>query len=100
MKRMLPFMLGLAFIGTVAPAQTINQRVANQRERIAAGRADGELTRRETRQLRGEERGLKQQERTERRADGGRLTPGQRGQMQQELNQDSRQIRQERRRGR
>lgn len=100
MKKALFVLTAGLLLTVVAQAQTINQRVDNQRDRIAAGRADGELTRRQARQLRGEERGLKQQERAERRADGGRLTAGQRGQMQQELNQDSRQIHRERLRGR
>ncbi len=100
MKKSLLLLTTGLLLTVAAHAQTINQRIDNQRDRIAAGRADGELNRRQARQLRGEERGLKQQERAERRADGGRLTPGQRGQMQQELNQDSRQIHRERMRGR
>lgn len=98
-KFLLPLACGLALAFT-SHAQTINQRVDNQRERIAAGRADGQLTNREARQLRADDRGVKKQERAERRADGGHLTAGQRRQMQGELNQDSRQIHRERMRGR
>ena len=94
-KFLLPFACGLALAFT-SHAQTINQRVDNQRDRIANGQADGQLTNRQARQLRADDRGIKHQERAERRADGGRLTPGQRGQMQRELNQDSRQIHRER----
>lgn len=98
-KFLLPLACGLA-LSFASYGQTINQRVDNQRDRIAAGRADGELNRRQARQLRGEERGIKAQERAERRADGGRLTAGQRNQLQGELNHDSRQIHRERMRGR
>lgn len=98
-KTLWPLVCGL-LLTFASHAQTINQRIDNQRERIAAGRADGELTRRETRQLRANDRGVQRQERAERRADGGHLTRGQRAQMQGELNQDSRQIHRERMRGR
>ncbi|QKG56508.1 hypothetical protein GKZ68_07595 [Hymenobacter sp. BRD128] len=98
-KFLLPLACGLP-LAFASHAQTINQRVDNQRDRIAAGRADGELNRRQARQLRGEERGIQAQARAERRADGGRLTAGQRQQLNGELNHDSRQIRRERLRGR
>ncbi|QKG52428.1 hypothetical protein [Hymenobacter sp. BRD67] len=100
-KSLLLLTCGLALAATSAShAQNINQRVNNQRERIAAGRADGQLNRREARQLRGEEKGLKAQEHAERQANGGRLTTGERRQLQGELNHDSRQIRRERVNGR
>ena len=94
-KFLLPLAGGLALAFT-SQAQTINQRVENQRDRIAAGRADGQLNRRQARQLRGEDRGIKAQAHAERSADGGHLTAGQRQQLNGELNHDSRQIHRER----
>ncbi len=79
--------------------RNVNKRIQNQDQRIAAGRADGQLTRHEARQLKGEERGIKQQANSERRANGGRLTGGERQQLNQELNQDSRQIHRDRKAG-
>ncbi len=97
MKKYL-FLLAAGQCATVAHAQTapINQRVENQRDRIAAGRASGQLTGREARNLRGEERGIKAQARTERAANGGHLTGQERRQIKGELNQNSRQIRRKR----
>ncbi|WP_223649628.1 hypothetical protein [Hymenobacter psoromatis] len=94
-KFLLPFACGLALAFT-SQAQTINQRVENQHNRVAAGRADGQLNRRQARKLRGEDRGIQAQAHAERRADGGRLTAGQRQQLNGELNHDSRQIHRER----
>ena len=80
----------------MAHAHPIGLRLARQNARIRAGRADGELTNAQARQLHGEDRGIRAQAQTERAADGGRLTQGQRTQLNQELNQDSHQIHAER----
>lgn len=80
-------------------ARTIGQRIHHQNARIKAGHKDGELTNSEARELHGEEKGIKEQAQTERAADGGKLTAGQRAQLNQELNQDSRQIHTERKAG-
>lgn len=97
MKKYLLLLAG-GLLCAAAHAQTapINRRVENQRDRIAAGRASGQLTGQEARELRGEERGIKAQARAERAANGGRLTGQERRQIKGELNHNSRQIRRER----
>lgn len=79
--------------------RTIGQRIHHQNARIREGRRAGDLTNREARELHGEERGVRQQVQTERAADGGHLTQAQHQQIEQELNQDSRQIRAEKKAG-
>ncbi len=96
MKKYLLLLAGVLSCGAAHAQGPINQRVNNQRDRIAAGRADGQLTGREARHLRGEERGIKAQARAERAANGGRLTGPERRQSKGELNHSNRQIRRER----
>ena len=56
------------------------------------GVKSGELTAAEAKTLRGEEAGVKAEERAEVKANGGHLTKGKQKQLNQELNQDSKQI--------
>ncbi len=91
-KLLLVLLCGTALAHTSA-AQNVNGRLNNQRQRIDNGRATGELSQGQARELRGEARGVQQQVRAERQANGGRLTGGERRQANHELNQDSRQIR-------
>lgn len=96
MKKYLLLLAGSLLCGAAHAQGPVNQRVNNQRDRIAAGRADGQLTGREALRLRGEERGIKAQARAERTANGGHLTGQERRQTKGELNHDGRQIRRER----
>jgi hypothetical protein len=68
----------------------VNQRQANQTGRIAQGVASGELTRPETQELRAERRDIRQLEQ-DYRSDGG-LTRNEREDLHQQLNQQSREI--------
>lgn len=70
----------------------VNNRIDNQEDRINAGVKDGQLTPAEAKQLRGEEAGVKAEEKAEIKANGGHLTKSEQEQMNQELNQDSKQI--------
>ncbi|MGI4884747.1 MAG: hypothetical protein ACRYFR_07275 [Janthinobacterium lividum] len=99
-KYLLLLVSALVISATHAQTAPVNQRLANQRARIAAGQADGQLTNGQARRLRSEDRGVRAQARAERAANGGRLTGGERRQLNGELNQDSRQIHRDRARGR
>ena len=99
MKKYLLLLAG-GLLCTAAQAQApVGQRVNNQRARIAAGQADGQLTDRQARNLRAEDRGVQAQARTERAANGGRLTGQEHRQINRELNHDSRQIHRDRVKG-
>jgi len=80
-------------LGCYAQDQTpvTDTRQATQRARIAEGRASGELTRKETARLRGEQRRIR---RTERRAKAdGTVTPAERTRLQRKQNRANRDIR-------
>jgi hypothetical protein len=83
---------------TPTPAQTddqhmtINQRLENQHDRIQAGTKDDQLTKGERTHLRADDAAVRAQERVYRQANGGKLTNGEKKQLNRELNRDSRQI--------
>lgn len=70
----------------------VNSRVRNEDARINQGVKSGELTQAQGQELKGEVAGVKAEERTEVKANGGYLTAGEQKQLNQELNQDSKQI--------
>jgi hypothetical protein len=70
----------------------VNERVRNERKRIAEGVKSGKLTPAQAKQLEGELNGVKAEEHAEVKANGGYLTKTEQKQLNQELNQDSRQI--------
>ena len=73
----------------------VNMRERNQARRIRQGVRSGSLTSDEAKSLRRNEVGMKRQERAEVKANGGYLTRGQKKQLNQELNQESKNIYQE-----
>jgi hypothetical protein len=93
--------IGLGLVGSTASAQTttapadratVNQRLENQKDRIHAGTRDDQLTKRERTKLRANDAAIRAQERVYRRSNGGRLTRGEKRQLESELNRNSRQI--------
>ncbi len=76
----------------VAAMNTVNGRRFNQQGRIANGVASGQLTPRETAHLENREANLNQKIRTDRQANGGRLTPVERTQVNHQQNRDSQRI--------
>jgi len=82
----------LATVAAPAFAQPINQREANQQQRINQGVASGQLTGREAAH---DERALNRDERItnrERAMNGGRLTAREHARMERRLNHNSRRI--------
>ena len=79
----------VAALGAATAAQAegpIRQRKENQQGRIAQGLATGRLTAGEAARLERREAALNREERAMRRADGGRLTPGDRAVINRQQN--------------
>ena len=76
----------------VAQAGEIQDRVDNQQARIAQGVRDGQMTRGEYFDTESHLRDIEAQRNADLRADGGRLTPGDRAQLNRELNRNSNRI--------
>jgi len=79
-----------AFSQTAKP--TINQRQRNQQKRIAQGVKSGQLTPKETANLEKREAAIHQEVKTERAANGGKLTAAERRQVTRQQNRTSRAI--------
>ena len=91
------FALATTFaIATLAHAQesnaTINQRKAEQQQRIGQGVRSGQLTAGETSHLEHQESAINHEERNMRAQDNGHLTHGDRRVLKQQQNQESRRI--------
>jgi hypothetical protein len=95
MKTTLILTLAMVFTGAILPAQqktpVVNKRQANQQKRIAAGVADGSLTKPEARRLQAQQRELRRDVRQDKR-DGGGLTTAERRDARQEAREQSRKI--------
>lgn len=75
------------------PARThINHRIARQQVRITREVRQGDMSRTEARGLRGDLRGIRQQERAYAQANGGHLTRAQARDLNRQLNHTSREI--------
>ena len=74
---------------------TVNQRMANQDQRIAHGVRDGQMTAGEAARANGRQAQIDQQVHNDRQANGGHLTPQEHQQVNHEQNQASRQINRE-----
>lgn len=82
------FVLNIAFAGDRDP--NVNRRQHNQHERIAQGVKSGELTRDEAKNLRGDQRALRQKEHAYK--SDGQLTKAERVDLQKDLNANSKEI--------
>jgi hypothetical protein len=70
----------------------VNTRLARQNARITRERREGELSMAQARDLRGEDRGIRDQERFDASHDGGHITRAEQHQLNQEENGVSHQI--------
>ncbi len=77
---------------TPAPDPTIGQRKENQQDRIANGVQSGQLTAGETSKLETKEAAINGETRADRAANGGKLTAAEKQQVNQQQNQVSKQI--------
>ena len=99
--RTLLMILGVTFIASGATAQTaqpptpdpkVNQRLENQKDRLQAGKKDDQLTKAEATKLRADDAAIRAQKKVYRQAHDGKLTSGEKAQLNRELNRTSRQI--------
>jgi WXXGXW repeat (2 copies) len=74
------------------PNSEVGQRQANQQQRIAQGIHNGSLNAGQAAHLEGKEQQINQQVRTDRQANGGKLTPSEHQQVNKEQNAASKQI--------
>lgn len=70
----------------------INRREREQRERIREGVKSGKITKEQAAQMRKDEAAIKAEERADVKANGGSLTKDQQQKLNQELNQESKKI--------
>jgi len=70
----------------------VGQRRENQQDRIAQGISSGSLTAKEAGKLEGQEKAINHQVAADRAADGGKLTPGEKQQINREQNKESKNI--------
>lgn len=89
----LAVLLGAIMIAPVpALAQTVNQRVHNQKARIRQGIHSGELTKREAKSAIRSTNRIARRAGIDRTKNGGHLTPAERAHLQARLNRNSRKI--------
>ena len=83
---------------STTPAQppTVNQRLENQKDRIQAGVADDQLTKREAARAARRDRAIHLKELKDRQANGGTLTEQEKAELNRALNRNSRRIARER----
>ena len=96
MKRILTnMMMGALLLGGVSSvlAQSeVNQRQRNQQKRIGEGVENGSLTPAEAARLEKQEAAIHHEVKTERKANGGKLTPQERRQVNRQQNRESKRI--------
>jgi hypothetical protein len=94
MKKILvtSFAASILTVGALAQSSEVGQRTENQQDRVAQGVGSGQLTAGETSNLENKEAALNQEVRTDRALNGGRLTPQEKGIVNQQQNNLSRQI--------
>ena len=77
---------------SVTKPNEVNARLENQRDRIQQGVKSGELTNKEAKNINGQEKRMRAQVKAERAANGGKLTKGEKTQINKEMNVESRRI--------
>jgi hypothetical protein len=87
-------------VANTDPKSEVGKRAENQQDRIANGIKDGQLNDREAANLEGKEAKINQEVRNDRAANGGKLTPQERRQVNRQQNQMSRQIYRDKHNGR
>jgi hypothetical protein len=78
-----------AFSQNTTPKSEVGKRQENQQDRIAQGVKSGQLTARETAHLEGREAAINHEVKTDRSANGGKLTPVERKQVNRQQNRAS-----------
>jgi hypothetical protein len=92
MNKLISIILLAASFSATQKAATIAQRKENQQDRIAQGVRSGQLTAGETARLESREATLNRETRADRAADGGKLKPAEKAQVNRQQNRLSNQI--------
>jgi methionine-rich copper-binding protein CopC len=96
MKRtLISMMMGALLLGSVSSVlaqNQVNQRQRNQQKRIAEGVENGSLTPAETARLERQEAAIHHEVKTERKANGGKLTPQERREVNRQQDRESKRI--------
>ena len=96
MKRIVTSMMMVALllggVSSVLAQNEVNQRQRNQQERIGKGVENGSLTPAEAARLEKQEAAIHHEVKTERKANGGKLTPQERRQVNRQQNRESKRI--------
>lgn len=96
MKRtLISMIMGALLLGGVSSVlaqNEVNQRQRNQQERIGKGVENGSLTPAEAARLEKQEAAIHHEVKTERKANGGKLTPQERRQVNRQQNRESKRI--------
>ena len=82
----------LGGVGTALADNEVNERQRNQQKRIGEGVENGSLTPGETARLEKQEAAIHHEVKTERKANGGTLTPRERRQVNRQQNRESARI--------
>jgi len=91
-KTILTTIIAAAVAVSTLSAQKIEERKDNQQKRIAQGVASGQLTPRETRHIEAREQAINKEVRSDRKANGGKLTQAEKNQVNRQQNRVSKQI--------
>ena len=75
-----------------APKNEVNSRMENQHDRIQQGVKSGELTKKEAKNLKTDQKNIHNQVAADRAANGGKLTKGEKAQVNKEMNAESKKI--------
>ena len=96
MSMMMGLMMGVILLvpvsSVLAQDNTINQRQKKQQKRIGEGVENGSLTPAETARLEKQEAAIHHEVKSERKANGGKLTPEERRQVTRQQNRESKRI--------
>lgn len=92
MKKSGTLIMALAITASLLSAAEVDRRQARQQQRIGQGIESGQLTSREATRLEGKEANLRNEIRTDRQANGGKLTGQEKKQINRQENRLSRKI--------
>jgi hypothetical protein len=93
MNKLSVILLSAAIAGSgLLSAAEVDQRLENQKDRVQQGVASGELTHKEAKDLRTDEKAIHNEVKEERKENGGKLTPAERRAAKRKLARESKKI--------
>jgi opacity protein-like surface antigen len=92
MKKIAAIALSALMLAGTALAAEVDQRQENQQDRINQGVASGELTKKEAHQVERQHKAIGKEIKADRAANGGKLTKGEKREINRQQNRESRKI--------